>query len=451
MHCFRHRMPALLFSLAILMGLSTAVGAAENRLTRSVDPGSFAGGLGVNVNFSGGHRRDIEHIAAAGFRVVRADLLWADIETEYGRYDWRGPDELVRELRENHLVPLLILAYSNPLYAPRVFGRPASPSLAYAAPDKGRARAAYMAFVRAAARRYGNHVVWEVWNEPDQNFGAPINLRSYVGFAQEACHQLRGIAPDATVIGPAASGFEWPFLQDFVEANRSRCFDAVSIHPYRDEAPESVLGEWTRARASLAACTAPGPCAELIDGEWGYSVAGGQWTTQRQAAFDVRIRLLDVMAGVPLTILYDWQNDGPNPADKEANFGLLDFHGAAKPALGVLQSMIHALSGLHYMGQVATNRPEDLVLAFGADGAVRKLVGWTAGKRDSAVTLAEPVCVNAAAAVTEPPAAEPCGPGKFQLRAQGTLPLSAAPAAFPLASDADGVARVQVSQRQSSN
>ncbi|HEX2941283.1 MAG TPA: hypothetical protein VHO91_09565 [Rhodopila sp.] len=407
--------------------------------------------MGVNVNFSGGHPRDIERIAAAGFRVVRADLLWADIETEYGRYDWRGSDELVRDLRENHLVPLLILAYSNRLYAPRVFGRPGSPSLAYAVPDRGRARAAFMAFVRAAARRYGTSVIWEVWNEPDQNFGTPINLHSYVNFAQEACHQLRGIAPDATVIGPAASGFEWSFLQDFVAANRSQCFDAISIHPYRDEAPESVLGEWARARGSLAPCTTPGPCIQLIDGEWGYSVTGREWNARRQADFDVRIRLLDVMAGIPLTVFYDWRNDGPNPADKEANFGLLDFHGSPKPAFHALDHMVQALRGLHYMGQVATKRPEDFLLAFGADGEVRKLVGWTAGKRDSEVELAAPVCVDATIAGGDQPDTASCGPRKFELHAQGTLPLTAAPAAFPLTPGPDGVPHVQIAQQRHSD
>ena len=111
------------------------------------------------------------------------------------------------------------------------------------------------------------------------------------------------------------------------------CFDALSVHPYRDEAPESVLRDWWQARALLSDCASSGRCMGLADSEWGYSMTGGAWTAPRQADFDVRLRLLDVMAGVPLSIIYDWQNDGPSPDDKEANFGLLDFPRPAQASL----------------------------------------------------------------------------------------------------------------------
>ena len=213
----------LLLPILLVLGCWSSGGAvADSGLDRFIEPASFGGGLGVNIHFDHGHRRDVERIAAFGFKIVRADLLWAHIEVGHGTYDWRGPDELVRTLKENHLIPLLILAYSNPLYASRVIGGPPSDSMAYAAPESGPSRAAFMAFVQAAVSRYGDSVLWEVWNEPDHNFGAPVNLRSYIGFAQEACHTLRKVAPNAGVIGPAASGFEWWFLKAFIKADRDR-------------------------------------------------------------------------------------------------------------------------------------------------------------------------------------------------------------------------------------
>jgi hypothetical protein len=256
---------------------------------------------------------------------------------------------------------------------------------------QGTARAAYMAFVKAAALRYGPSVIWEIWNEPDHNFGDPVDLRSFVGFALEACAAIRGAAPDAPVIGPAASGFVWWFLRALQKADTGGCLDAISVHPYRDEAPESVLLDWARARAMVSDCANP-RCPALVDSEWGYSVTGGIWTERRQADFNTRLRLLDMMAGVKLTIIYDWRNDGLNPADKEANFGLLDFHGTPKPAFHALTNASRSLAGLSYSGSLASSRRGDQVLQFDKGEAPGKIVAWSAAPGAGGMSLADVAC-----------------------------------------------------------
>ena len=37
-------------------------------------------GVGVNIHFTTGHERDLDLIAAAGFKVVRMDFTWSSIE-----------------------------------------------------------------------------------------------------------------------------------------------------------------------------------------------------------------------------------------------------------------------------------------------------------------------------------------------------------------------------------
>src|SRR5262249_8960505 len=250
-------------------------------------------------------------------------------------------------------VPLFILAYSNPLYAPRLPGRPDTPSLAYTAPQYGAARAAFMAFASTAARRYGAAAIWEVWNEPDHNFGSPPNLRNYVDFAIEACGHIRAAAPNAAVIGPAASGFVWTLLRDLAAADRAGCFDAISVHPYRDEPPESVLVDWSAAATRMSR-SGRGAHPALVSSEWGYSSVAGVLSLDRQAELVVRAYLLNVMAGIPLSVIYDWQDDGPTPSDKEANFGLIDFSGKPKPAFHLISQIANELAGLHYQGRVET-------------------------------------------------------------------------------------------------
>lgn len=359
-----------------------------NRLDRMTDSTTFGGGLGVNIHFTGHHPDEVAAIARTGFHLIRSDLLWAHVEHVRGQYDWRPYDALIADLRAAHIVPVMILDYSNPLYAARLFNHPLSDSLGFQAPMDGSARDAFMAFARAAAGRYGKDIIWEIWNEPDHNFGDPVDLRRFVGFALDACRAVRSAAPEAAIMGPAASGFVWWFLAALHKADTAGCLDAISVHPYRDEPPESVLRDWARAQQMTATCASGAPCPALADSEWGYSVTGGAWSAARQSDYVVRLRLLDMIAGVKLTIVYDWKNDGPDPADKEANFGLLDASGQPKPVFHAVSGMAAALGDLRYLGQVQADRPGDFIVSFGRDGRPVKLAGWSA----ASTPLAYPVC-----------------------------------------------------------
>jgi hypothetical protein len=53
-------------------------------------------------------RRSIRQIADFGFRIVRNDLLWADVEDERG-FDWSRYDAFVADARHSGLTPRLIL------------------------------------------------------------------------------------------------------------------------------------------------------------------------------------------------------------------------------------------------------------------------------------------------------------------------------------------------------
>ena len=50
-------------------------------------------GVGVNIHFTRGHEKDLDLIAAAGFKFIRMDLGWSGIERERGTYDWSAYDE----------------------------------------------------------------------------------------------------------------------------------------------------------------------------------------------------------------------------------------------------------------------------------------------------------------------------------------------------------------------
>ncbi len=73
-------------------------------------------GVGVNIHFVRGQTRDLDLIAAAGFKFIRMDFAWDSIETKKGEYDWSAYDELTRNLEQRGISAIYILDYSNPLY-----------------------------------------------------------------------------------------------------------------------------------------------------------------------------------------------------------------------------------------------------------------------------------------------------------------------------------------------
>src|SRR5262249_50200524 len=154
----------------------------------------------------------LDMVTALGLRLIRTDIFWHEVEVEPGRYNWGRYDELVAKLRARGITPLLILAYSNPLYARSLTGNLDRPETAYEAPVEQTARSAFVAFAQAAAARYRD-VIWEIWNEPNHFFGRPVQIQRYVQLAMDSCEAIRSVDPNAPVIGPAAAGFTMPLLE----------------------------------------------------------------------------------------------------------------------------------------------------------------------------------------------------------------------------------------------
>ena len=88
--------------------------------------------------------------------------------------------------------------------------------------------------------------------------------------------------------------------------------DAISVHPYREWEPESVTEDYKSLRELIKKYSSkPIP---IISGEWGYSTANG-WnglnlSEEQQAAYLVRMLLINQLNHIPISIWYDWKNDG---------------------------------------------------------------------------------------------------------------------------------------------
>lgn len=338
----------------------------------AIDPVS---GTGVNIHFTDARPGELEMLSRAGFRWVRMDLTWARTETNPGVYDFSAYDRLLADLERFHLRALLILDYTNNFY------------------DKGmpsvsaNGQAAFARWAVAAVTHFKNRgIYWEIWNEPnDAWFWKPQpNANDYTRLALTVSQAIHQAAPDERIIGPALSGTRFDFIPVLGRAGVFTYWSGITIHPYLRSGPESYGPAYSELRQLLKNYAPPGRKIDIMCGESGYPDTWKGLNPEPQGKYLARLFLFDVLSDVPLTIWYDWRDDGINPANNEHHFGIVrhDYHpGAAdvyepKPAYDAAKTYAAELTGLRFEKRIALPSPDDFLLSFGGD-KTRCLVAWT--------------------------------------------------------------------------
>ena len=375
-------MKTSILSLAVLS--ATVLAAAD--LPEPVLPQ----GVGVNIHFARGHERDLDLIATAGFKFIRMDFDWGGIERKKSEYDWADYDELTANLEKRGLRAIYIFDYSNPLYEETVVTKnplTGREQKDIASPQHPESVAAYARWAAASAKHFsGRRIIWEIWNEPNISFWKPKpDARQYSTVVLATAKAVRDADPNATIIGPATSEVPMKFIQEFFASGALAHLDAVSVHPYRSykKEPETAAEDYAKLRA-LIVRHAPTPEKQrlpIISSEWGYSTFTNKGVSlETQAAFLVRQQLANLFAGVPLSIWYDWKNDGTDLKEREHNFGTVTHDLQPKPSYTALQTLTRELSGFHIERRLGTGRTNDFVLLLSDSVNARKLAAWTTGE-----------------------------------------------------------------------
>ena len=308
-------------------------------------------GVGVNIHFTRGHERDLDMIAAAGFKFIRMDFSWSATERSIGQYDFSAYDELTDGLAERGIRPLYILDYSNALYEATITAvDPISGSArrSVRSPQRPESVAAFARWAGAAAAHFRDRgVVWEIWNEPNIGFWKPEpNVDQYIALARATCGEIRQNDPHATIVAPASSAFPWEFFERLFASGILEQIDAVSVHPYRGSPPETATADYLRLRALIARCAPPERRSlPILSGEWGYSTNTDGIPLARQAEYLARQQLINLLCDVRLSIWYDWVNDGPDPHEREHNFGTVANDRTPKPSYVAVQTLTRELAG----------------------------------------------------------------------------------------------------------
>jgi hypothetical protein len=343
-------------------------------------------GVGVNIHFTRGHERDLDLIAAAGFKVVRMDFSWAGTERKPGEYSWADYDELTTNLTQRGLRAYYILDYSNALYEDASVSRdPVSGAERrdIAAPSKPASIAAFARWAAAAAAHFkGRDVIWEIWNEPNIGFWKPKpNVADYTALVLATCKAVRAADPEAKILAPGSSEFPWEFIEHLFKAGVLEQIDGVSVHPYRSytKGPETAHEDYRKLRALIERYA---PLAKrnlpIISGEWGYATqTKGGVSLATQAAFSARQQLANLCAGVPISIWYDWKNDGPDAAYAEHNFGTVTQDLQPKPSYLAIQTLTRQLAGYRVARRLDGGTGPSWVVLLCNDDGDQKLAAWS--------------------------------------------------------------------------
>jgi hypothetical protein len=386
-------------ALAVLLVLAWR-GAAASPHPSLPAPGSLDG-LGVNIHFTDPKPGEVEMIAAAGFKWVRTDMFWESIEKVKGKYDFSAYDPLVAALARARLRAVFVLDYGNRLYETPGDTDP------YAKPEF---REAFSRWAVATVGHYaGKGFLWEIWNEPNlPTFWKPQpSGASYAALVEATGMALRdaGLCKDnhsgEALIGPACSLADFPFLETCFKAGLLNYWCGVSLHPYRHKTPESVADDYRRLRA-LIATYAPGEQIPIISGEWGYSTAppDPNFGEEKQAAFFTREMLTNITNDVPLSIWYDWRDDGDDPKNDEHHFGLVrrpyNEKGTPiydpKPVYVAMQTLTRRLGGYTFNKRVSLpglNNGSDVDIDLFSGGGETRIVAWreTSGEEQCALPV----------------------------------------------------------------
>jgi len=302
-------------------------------------PTPFAEHTGINIHFTK-DERSMRAITTVGFKWIRTDLTWEDVEKTRGHYDFSAYDELVATAQAHHLHVLGILDYGNPLYTGGAMKPPVNDA----------ELEAFKAYCQAAAAHFAKQdVVFEIWNEPDVGgfWDKSPNAAQFAKLLRAGISGVKAGNPAARVLTAGLSqpySVTYKFWDTVSRSGAMEGADGWGTHLYIDERPEQRWTDILKLR-ERAAHVLPGK--DVWCTEWGFSSAKLSAThngheelaLKKQAVLDARELLLGWWAHLPLTVVYDIRDDGLLANETEHNFGLLTKDYREKPAFVALRTL----------------------------------------------------------------------------------------------------------------
>jgi hypothetical protein len=274
----------------------------------------------------------LDAVKDVGFSFIRTDLYWEAVKAADG-WHFSNFDSMMSKLTARKLGVLFILGYKHYLYSPDQ--PPTTPAQL----------AAFYTYVYQSTLHFKNDAArFEVWNEEDDKKywladPSPSAYRNVLGTAVKAAKTAN---PNVVIGMGGVQQIDRDFIRavgDIGSASQPAP-DAVSVHPYRLEYPETVFADYRVLRQDLSTYR---KVPQVWTTEWSYPSYGytyvwdikdGHSPIARalQAKYAVRRFLVDWISQISLTAYYNMRDSGTDPHDMEHNFGLLGADNTKLPA-----------------------------------------------------------------------------------------------------------------------
>jgi hypothetical protein len=202
---------------------------------------------GIQVDPRGNKEANIGHIQNMGFRWVKLQMPWKDVEPSPGNYQWGTWDDVIGAYSGAGIKVLLSIPKAPD------WARPLGTDLSVEGPpaDYG----AFARFLGEVAQRYRGRVqAIEVWNEQNlwyEGGGAPIPPDQYVAMLAAGYKAIKTADPNMIVVSGAATPAgdvgglaidDVSYLSAMYAAGLKNVSDAIGAHPSGYNCPAG--GNW---------------------------------------------------------------------------------------------------------------------------------------------------------------------------------------------------------------
>lgn len=342
----------------------------------------------------------LQKAKAAGFSVIRRDLLW-DVVERSGAFSYTPFTTGSENLSNLSMKVLWILSYGHPDH-----GGPA--------PVTSSDRLAFARFAEESARFWKTRPIkgFEVWNEPHLAAYWPTpDPNAYGAAFVQAAAAIKSVDASIPVVSAGVAIDEPSFLFKLARGGYLSQADGIGIHPYRKDSfvttsptfkrtfttPEMYANDRLVTKRALASVGVNQP---LWNTEAGYSsiffLDPAQYpdphsasARTRQGQLILRQVLTQIALNDPLITVYRLMDKGTSLTDKEHNFGLIDADGGEKPAYQGLKNLTSLIAGKAYKGFHSDVPPGLHALRWGA-GASTVICAWADNSGESTIVNISP-------------------------------------------------------------